>query len=62
MGGPSFKVGINKRNIKFGFKATSIWPLDPNAMNNKFQPSSFYTIGLNNEGNETYNTSNEQDD
>jgi hypothetical protein len=28
----------------------------------KIQPSSFYTIGPNNEGNETNNTLNEQDD
>jgi hypothetical protein len=39
-----------------------IWPLNPNAMNNKFQPSSLYIIRPNNERNEIDNTSNEQDD
>ncbi len=53
---------MTKTNIKFGFNATGGWPLDPNAMNNKFQPSSLYTTGPSNEGNEGNNTSNEQDD
>lgn len=53
---------LTKRNIKSGFKATYIWPLDPNAMNKKFQPSNLHTKGSNNEGNETNITSYEQDD
>jgi hypothetical protein len=48
---------LTKRNIKFGFKAIGIWPLDLNAMNNKFQPLSLYTIGPSNERNEADNTS-----
>jgi hypothetical protein len=47
---------LTKRNIKSSFKATNIWSLDPNAMNNKFQPSSLYTTWLNNEENEANNT------
>jgi hypothetical protein len=35
---------------------------DPNAMNNKFQASSLYTIGPINDWNGANNTSNEQDD
>jgi len=49
-------------NIKFGFRALGIWILDPNAMNNKFQPSSVYTMGQSNEGNEADNSLDEQDD
>ncbi len=56
------KHALTKRNIKYGFKATCIWPLDPNAINKKFQPSNLHTIRPNNEGNETYITSYEQDD
>ncbi len=49
-------------NIMFGFRVACIWPLDLNAMNNKFQPSSLYIIGPNNEGNELDNISNELND
>jgi hypothetical protein len=45
-----------------GFRTIGVWPLDPNVMNNKFQPSSLYIIRPNNEGNETDNTSDEQHD
>jgi hypothetical protein len=62
MGGACFKVGIDKKKIKFCFMATHIWPLDLNAMNNKFQPSSLYTTRPSNDGNEIDNTLNEQDD
>jgi hypothetical protein len=51
---------LKKRNIKFGFRVAGLWPLDPNVMNKKFQPLSLYTIGPSNEGNETDNTSDEQ--
>ncbi len=53
---------LTKRNIKFGLQAANVWALDPNVMNNKFQPSSLYTIGPYNEGNEVDNTLDEQDD
>jgi len=56
------KQALTKKYVKFGFMATCIWPLDPNAMNYKFQPSSLYTKWPNDEGNEANNTSNEQDD
>ncbi len=46
----------------FGFRVACIWPLDLNAMNNKFQPSSLYTTRPSNDGNEIDNTLNEQDD
>jgi hypothetical protein len=62
MGGPCFKVGIEKIYIKFGFKTTCIWPLDPNVMNKKFQPSNLYTTWSNNERDEIDITSYEQND
>jgi hypothetical protein len=50
MGGPCFKVNIDNKKYQVSFFGTKymaigIWPLDPNAMNNKFQASSLYTIG-----------------
>jgi len=53
---------LTKRNIKSSFKVTGIWPSNPNAMNNKFQPSNLYIIGPRNEKNGTNNTLKEQDD
>jgi hypothetical protein len=55
------KQTLTIKNIKFGFMAKNIWPLGPNAMNNKFQPSSLYTRPSN-DGNGVDNTSVEQDD
>jgi hypothetical protein len=31
-----FEQVLTKKNIKYGFKVPCIWPLDLNAMNNKF--------------------------
>ncbi len=56
------KQTLTIKNIKFGFMAKNIWPLGPNAMNNKFQPSSLYTTRPSNDGNGIDNTSYEQDD
>ncbi len=40
---------LTKKNIKVGFKATCIWPFNPNAMDNKIRPSKIYiTININN--------------
>jgi hypothetical protein len=41
------------------YMAIGIWPLDPNAMNNKFQPSSLYTTWPISDGNGVDNTLNE---
>jgi hypothetical protein len=57
----AFEQALTKKNIKYGFKVPCIWPLDLNAMNNKFQPSSLYTTWPSNEGNKMNNTSNKQD-
>jgi hypothetical protein len=35
MGGLGFKIGTNKNKIKFEFRASNIWALNSNAMNNK---------------------------
>jgi hypothetical protein len=55
------KQTLTIKNIKFGFMAKNIWPLGPNAMNNKFQPSSLYTRPSN-DGNGVDNKLVEQDD
>jgi len=42
---------LTKKNIKVGFKVIGIWPFNPKAMDNKIQPSKFYTtININNHG------------
>jgi hypothetical protein len=52
----TLEQALTKRNIKFDFRVVGVWPLDPNAMNNKFQPSSLYTTRPSNEGSESDNT------
>jgi hypothetical protein len=51
-----------KKNIKARFKATSIWPFNPKAMDNKTWPLEIYTTtSINNHGNDQDEyTSNEQ--
>ncbi len=61
MGGPCFKANIDNKEYQVQFYGKKIWPLGPNAMNNKFQPSSFYTRPSN-DGNGVDNTLDEQDD
>jgi hypothetical protein len=39
MGRPCHRLIFHKENVKFGFKNTSIWPFNPEAMDNKTQPS-----------------------
>jgi hypothetical protein len=35
---------LTQKNIMSGFKSTWIWPLNPKAMNLKFDPSTLYTL------------------
>jgi hypothetical protein len=50
-----------KQNIKYGFKTTCIWPLNPKAMDNKIRPLKVYTTtNMNNAGSkEDYTTKEE---
>jgi hypothetical protein len=42
---------LTKKNIKVGFKVTSIWPFNSKAMDNKTQRSKFYiATNINNHG------------
>jgi hypothetical protein len=50
---------ITEQNIRFGFRVTCIYPLNPRAMDNKIKPSNIYTMVANeHEGEE--DESNEQ--
>jgi hypothetical protein len=53
-----------KEKIKARFKATSIWPFNPKAMDNKIQPWKIYNaISINNHGSDQKEyTSNEETD
>ncbi len=55
---------LTKKNIKVGFKAIGIWHINPEAMDNKTQPSKIYTaISINNHGSDKKEyTSNEETD
>jgi hypothetical protein len=55
------KQPLTKKKIKFGFKTTRIWPLNPKAIDNKTRPLEVYiAINLNNVGSEyEYTTNNE---
>jgi hypothetical protein len=33
---------IHKNKIRFGFRTTCIWPLNPKAIDNKIRPSKVY--------------------
>jgi len=49
MGGLSLRAIIHQKKIRFGFRTTGIWPLNPKAMDNKIIPSKVYTeLNLNN--------------
>jgi hypothetical protein len=49
----ALKTIINKKNMKFKFRATCIWPFNPIAMDIKTQPSQIYITELvNDQGNE----------
>jgi hypothetical protein len=51
MGKPGHRLISNKKIIKARFKATSIWPFNPKAMDNKIRPSKIYNaISINNHG------------
>jgi hypothetical protein len=44
---------IHKKKIRFGFRTTCIWPLNPKVINNKIRPSKVYiATNLNNGGSE----------
>jgi hypothetical protein len=44
---------IHKNKIRFGFRTTCIWPLNPKAIDNKIRPSKVYiATNLNNGRNE----------
>jgi len=54
---------LTKKNMKVGFKATSIWPFNPKAMDNKTRPLEIYTTKNINHGNDQEDyTSDEQID
>jgi hypothetical protein len=48
------RASLTKQNIKYGFRTTCIWPLNPKAMDNKFiKPLEVYIASnVNNVGNE----------
>ncbi len=39
-----------KKNIKFNFKATKIWPFNPKAMDERTKPNDLYTLAPNTMG------------
>jgi hypothetical protein len=44
---------IIHKNIKFGFRTTCIWPLNPKAIDNKIRPTKVYIeTNFNSGGNE----------
>jgi hypothetical protein len=50
-----------KQNIKYGFKTTCIWPLNPKTMDNKIRPLKVYTTtNMNNVGSEEDYTTKEE--
>ncbi len=57
----ALKQSFIKQNIKYRFKITCIWPLNPKAMDNKTKPSKVYTTtNVSNVGNEEDYTTNEE--
>jgi hypothetical protein len=38
---------LTQKNIKFGFKTTCIWLINPKVMDSKTRPSKVYTIAIN---------------
>jgi hypothetical protein len=44
MGGLGLRTITHIKNIKFGFKTTWIWPLNPKVMDNKIRPLKVYTV------------------
>jgi hypothetical protein len=55
---------LTQKNIKFGFKTTGIWPINPKAMDNKTRPSKVYiiVININNSKSEKNYTTKEETD
>ncbi len=48
------------KKMKYGLKATSIWPLNSKAMDNKIQPSQIYIVAsVNDQGSEDQITNDE---
>ncbi len=43
----ALKQSLTKKNIKSRFKTTSVWPINPKAMDNKTRPSEVHTIATN---------------
>jgi hypothetical protein len=64
MGRPSNRSISHKEKIKARFKATSIWPFNPKAMDNKIRTSKIYNAtNINNHGSDQKEcTSNEETD
>jgi hypothetical protein len=61
MGGSGLRTIINIKNIKYGFKTTWIWPLNPKAMDNKIRPLKVYiVVNLKNARSEKNYTTNEE--
>jgi hypothetical protein len=54
----ALEKSLIKQNIKYGFRTTCTWPLNPKAMDNKFiRPSEVYiATNVNNVRNEKYYT------
>ncbi len=44
MGGSSLTIIRHIKKIKYGFKTTWIWPLNPKATDNKIKPLKAYII------------------
>jgi len=44
MGRSNLETITYTKKMKYGLKATSIWPLNSKAMDNKIQPSQIYIV------------------